>query len=110
MRIRPLLSLLILTLAAAAVPGVAAPPAQPLPRDGSCPSGYYASGQYCVPGSGARFAIERRGSCPGGYYASGHYCVASSDQSGLAIHRAGSCPSSYYASGEYCVSNRTLGR
>ena len=91
-------------------PAFAAPPPQPLPRDGSCPTGYYASGQYCVPGTGARFAIARRGSCPGGYYASGQYCVASSEQSGLAIHRAGSCPGGYYASGEYCVSSRPQGR
>ena len=27
---------------------VAAPPAQPLPRDGSFPGGFYASGNYCV--------------------------------------------------------------
>lgn len=82
---------------------VAAPPAQPLPRSGSCPTGYHASGQYCLPGSSARFAIERNGSCPSGYFASGSYCVASSDRSGLAIHRSGSCPSGYFSSGQYCV-------
>lgn len=85
---------------------MAAPPAQPLPRDGSCPSRYYASGNYCVPNTGARFAIARKGSCPSGYYASGNYCVASSDRSKLVIHRSGSCPSGFYASGNYCVSNK----
>lgn len=85
---------------------LAAPPAQPLARKGSCPSGYYASGNYCVPTASGRHAIERNGSCPSGYYASGDYCVASSDRSKLAIHRAGSCPSGFYASGNYCVSTQ----
>lgn len=84
----------------------AAPPAQPLPRDGSCPGGYYASGNYCVPSANGRYAIARNGSCPGGYYSSGKYCVASSDNSKLAIHRNGSCPSGFYASGNYCVSSK----
>lgn len=83
----------------------AAPPAAPLPRDGSCPSGYYSSGDYCVPSSSGRFAVVRRGSCPSGYYSSGNYCVASSDDSHLAILRSGSCPSGYYSSGDYCVSS-----
>ncbi len=85
-----------------------APTAQPLPRVSSCPSGYYSSGNYCVPGTNARFAIARHGSssCPSGYYQSGHYCVASSDSAKLAIHRSGSCPSGYYASGDYCVASQ----
>ena len=87
-------------------PAVAAPPAQPLPRDGSCPSGYYSSGNYCVPNTNGRYAISRNGSCPSGYYSSGNYCVASSDSSKLVIHRKGSCPSGFYASGNYCVSNK----
>jgi len=85
---------------------IAAPAAQPLARDGSCPSGYSASGNYCVPGSSARFAIARNGSCPSGYSASGNYCVATSDRSKMVIHRSGSCPSGYSASGNYCVSSR----
>ena len=91
-------------LGAAAVQ--AAPPAQPLAREGSCPGGYYASGNYCVPGSGALFAIVRSGSCPSGYYASGNYCVASSASSRAVIPRSGSCPGGWYASGNYCVSSR----
>ncbi len=83
----------------------AAPAPQPVPRNGSCPSGYYSSGDYCVPSSGARFALARNGSCPSGYYSSGNYCVASSDDSKLAIPRSSSCPSGYYSSGNYCVAS-----
>ena len=84
----------------------AAPPAQPLPREGSCPSGYYASDKYCVPTSSARFAIKRDGTCPSGYYASDNYCVATTDSAKAVIPRAGSCPSGGYASGSYCVSTK----
>lgn len=87
-------------------PALSAPPAQPLPRDGSCPGGYYASGNYCVPNANGRYAISRNGSCPSGYHSSGNYCVASSDNSKLAIHRKGSCPGGFYASGNYCVSSK----
>jgi hypothetical protein len=79
------------------------PPPQPVPRNGSCPSGYFSSGEYCVPGSNARFAVPRSGSCPSGYFSSGDYCVASSSSSKLAIPRRGSCPSGYFSSGDYCV-------
>ena len=84
----------------------AAPPAQPLERDGACPSGYSSSGEYCVPNRTGRFAIGRNGSCPSGYSSSGNYCVASSDNSKLAIHMKGSCPSGYSSSGNYCLSNK----
>lgn len=84
---------------------VAASP-QPLVKDGSCPSGYSASGNYCVPDKKARFALPKSGACPSGYFASGNYCVAQSDESGLAIPRSGSCPNGYFASGDYCVSNK----
>lgn len=84
----------------------AAPPAQPLPREGSCPSSYYASDRYCVPTSSARFAIKRDGTCPSGYYSSDRYCVAATDSAKAVIPRAGSCPSGWYASGSYCVSTK----
>ena len=85
----------------------AAPEPQPIPRIDSCPSGYWSSGEYCMPGSSARFAIVRQGSCPSGYWSSGNYCMASTDSTPLAIPRLGSCPSGYYSSGNYCVSTRT---
>jgi len=78
---------------------------QAILRNGSCPSGYYASGNYCAPGPQARPAIDRAGSCPSGYFASGAYCVMGPNGK-PAIHRVGSCPSGYFASGAYCVSNR----
>ena len=54
------------------------PAAQALVRDGSCPSGFSSSGNYCVPGSGARFALARNGgSCPSGYFSSSDFCVSS---------------------------------
>jgi len=85
---------------------IAAPPPQPIPRDGTCPSGYYASDKYCVPTSSARFAIKREGPCPSGYYASDKYCVAATDSAKALIPRAGSCPAGWYANGNYCVSTK----
>jgi len=55
-------------------------PAQPLPKVGGCPLGYYASGSYCVPSKSGntRGAIEKSGnSCPLGWFSSGSYCVKS---------------------------------
>ncbi len=99
----PHLLALLVTLASSVA--WADPPAQPVPRHGSCPSGYYSSGEYCVPNNSARYALPRTGSCPSGYYSSGDYCVASSSSSKLAIPRRGSCPSGYFSSGDYCVSS-----
>ncbi len=82
-------------------------PAQPVIRDGSCPSGYSSSGNYCVPGSSARYALPRGGSsCPSGYFSSGNYCVAASKDSRFAIPRRGGCPSGYFSSGDFCVAAR----
>jgi hypothetical protein len=54
-------------------------PAQPVIKNGSCPSGYVSSGNYCVPsGDNSRFALVKNGSCPSGYVSSGDYCLASS--------------------------------
>lgn len=88
------------------IPANAAPPPQPLPREGSCPSGYYTSGEYCVPTSSAKFAIKRNGSCPAGYFASSNYCVAATESAKAVIPRAGSCPSGWYSSGNYCVATK----
>ena len=94
-----------LALAAALSAGAPALAQQAIQRNGSCPSGYSASGAYCVPGPQARPAIDREGSCPSGYFASGAYCVMGPNGK-PAIPRVGSCPSGYFASGAYCVSNR----
>ena len=85
---------------------LAAPPAQPLLKAGPCPSGYGSSGNYCIPGSSARFAISNEGPCPSGYSSSGNYCVATSERSKTAIPKSGPCPSGYNSSGSYCLSNR----
>jgi len=84
----------------------AAPSPQPILRNGTCPSGYYASDKYCVPTGSAKFAIERDGACPGEYYASDKYCVAATDLAKAVIPRTGSCPSGWRASGRYCTSTR----
>lgn len=79
---------------------------QPIFKNGSCPSGYYSSGNYCVPSSsGSQPAIDKNGSCPTGYYSSGNYCVMTSSGK-PAIPKSGSCPSGYYSSGNYCVQSR----
>jgi len=81
------------------------PRAQPIAKIGSCPSGYSQSGNYCNPGSSARYALPKEGSCPSGYSQSGDYCLAGSSAR-LAIPRRGSCPSGYSQSGDYCLSSR----
>ena len=83
------------------------PVAQPIIKNGSCPSGYVSSGNYCVPsGNSSRFAITKSGSCPSGYVSSGDYCLASSNSSRLAIQKQESCPSGYISSGDYCLSSK----
>ncbi len=78
---------------------------QPLPKTGSCPSGYSQSGGYCNPGSSARFAVPKTGACPSGYSQSGAYCLAGSSAR-LAVPKTGSCPSGFSQSGDYCLSHR----
>ncbi len=85
----------------------AQPTAQPIIKNGSCPSGYISNGNYCVPsGDSSRFAITKSGSCPSGYISSGDYCLASGDSSRLAIPKQGNCPSGYTSSGDYCLSSK----
>ena len=77
-------------------------------QGGSCPSGYYSSGNSCVPsGQGAPYAFfNAGGSCPSGYYSSGNSCVANSaDACHAFFNGGGSCPSGYYSSGNSCVAN-----
>lgn len=45
----------------------------------------------------------KEGFYPSGYHASGNYCVANNSFTGKAIIRNGFCPSVYHASGKYCI-------
>ena len=74
----------------------------PLAKVGTCPSRYSTSGQYCMPGSNARFAIDKRGACPSGYATSGAYCLAG-PSARQAMHKVGNCPSGWSTSGGYCL-------
>ena len=84
------------------VPSANACEPQPILKEGSCPSGYYSNGSYCVPSRGASLVVKRINGCPSGYYTSGNYCVASSTGSRLAIPKSGFCPSGWYTSGSAC--------
>ena len=78
----------------------------PLPKQGSCPSGYHSSGNYCTPSSSSsQFAVPKVGSCPSGYHVSGNYCLANNENSKLAVVKQGSCPSGFHSSGDYCLKN-----
>ena len=81
------------------------PHPSPIRKDGSCPSGYGSQSDFCVPSSGARFAIIKSGSCPSGYGSQGNYCVADSNARFAMLKGSGSCPSGYGSQGNYCVSN-----
>jgi hypothetical protein len=70
----------VATFVAFAISYVVMAPAQvqPVPRIGSCPSGFVTSGGYCMPMSGTtRPAIVKGGAqCPAGWTASGsNYCL-----------------------------------
>ena len=71
-----------------------------VPRDGSCPTGFKASGDMCK-SSGGKVAIVKLGSCPTGFKASANYCTG--DRGDYAEVRSGSCPTGLKASGKYCV-------
>ncbi len=74
-------------------------------KQGSCPSGYFSSGSYCVPNANSTFAVEKVGSCPSGYWASGNYCLGNKGAT-HAIQKVGGCPVGYFTSGDYCVKNK----
>lgn len=89
-----------------AASSLAAPPvAMPVVRNGGCPTGYLASGDYCKPGAGAHAALPRSGACPSGWSASGNYCVAGA-RARAAVPRQGACPAGWSASGGYCLAGR----
>ena len=77
--------------------------AMPIPKDGTCPSGYSAQGNMCVPNANARPAIPKDGTCPSGWSAQGKYCVANTANPKNVIPKNGPCPSGYSAQGNYCV-------
>jgi len=77
----------------------------PLLKNGSCPTGYHASGKYCIPGKNAKFAIIKLGSCPSGYHPSGNYCLAGKSAKAVILKAGSSCPSGYHTSGKYCLEN-----
>src|SRR5258707_7510134 len=64
---------------------------QLLMKTGSCPNGYFSSGNYCVPSKNAGAAIQKTGPCPSGYFSSGAYCLGSPNAK-PAIIEVGSCP------------------
>ena len=77
----------------------------PILKNGSCPTGYHASGKYCIPGKNAKFAIIKLGSCPSGYHSSGNYCLAGKSAKAVILKAGSSCPSGYHTSGKYCLEN-----
>jgi hypothetical protein len=65
----------VITLALLTAIAAAAEPL-PVPKTGTCPSGYASSGSYCTPTSDrAPRAIPKVGICPGNWSSSGSYCV-----------------------------------
>ena len=85
-------------------------PVRPLVRNGSCPMGYYGSGDYCVPSSSSATggALEKSGNgCPMGFYSSGNYCLSTPSNQREAIQKVGpGCPMGWFGSGNYCVKSR----
>jgi hypothetical protein len=79
------------------------PPKAPIPRDGSCPSGYVTQGNFCAPGAGAQLAIPKHGSCPSGYASEGNYCVANPNAKAAFLKHSAMCPYGYVGQGNYCV-------
>ena len=74
------------------------------PKEGTCPSGFYTSGKFCIPiRDDANPALLRAGQCPSGYHTSGKYCVAQRKDAPPAVPKSGPCPSGYYTSGANCL-------
>jgi hypothetical protein len=54
----------------------------------------------------AAMPLPKRGTCPSGYFQSGAYCTPMTDKAPRAISKVGSCPSGWAQSGSYCIENR----
>ena len=53
----------------------------PLPKTGSCPSGYSSEAVWCVPMANAPVAVPKgAGQCPSTMRQSGNYCIESKPQ------------------------------
>ena len=91
--------------AVAAILAAPASAAEPVPRKGDCPPGYWGTGSYCVPSQpDAPKAILRIGNtCPPAYYQSGSYCVESRPDAPAVIEKRGGCPDGFRSVGSYCV-------
>ena len=97
---RWLLALALLFVAASAIAELLT---QPVPKAGACPSGWHASGNYCVPNSKDTLPIVPKvGVCPSGWHAAGNYCVANSESSKPIVPKQGACPHGWHASGAWC--------
>jgi hypothetical protein len=79
------------------------PPKSPIPKDGSCPSGYVTQGNFCAPGAEAQLAIPKHGSCPSGYTSQGNYCVANPNAKAAFLKHSAICPYGYVSQGNYCI-------
>ena len=95
---------LSITLAIGTMPAFLAPlsaqqSSTEVAKDGSCPTGFKASGSSCK--SSGKVAIVRLGSCPTGFKSSGNYCVGGKGD--YEEVRDGSCPSGLKSSGRYCI-------
>ena len=115
MRVAGLLGLVVVVAMAGVPDAWAQQPVVPLPRSGTCPLGYVASGSYCTPSAGgqSRGALERRpgSNCPLGFSVSGSYCVSNPGNQRQAVPQAGSiCPLGYTRSGSYCLETGAGGR
>lgn len=108
-RIAPIRSarwLISLALLHFAAPVIAELLTQPVPNVGACPSGWHASGGYCVPNSkDALPIVQKVGVCPSGWHAAGNYCVANSGESRPIVPKQGVCPSGWRAAGAWCMRN-----
>ena len=55
--------------------------ATPLPKVGSCPSGYASEAAWCVPMRNAPVAVPKgKGQCPSTMIQSGNYCIDTKPQ------------------------------